>query len=68
MTSHVACFKCDAVLTNIGGDTCLQPNDGLCFETKGHYGSTFFDPMDGSVLEIVICDKCLRDTFGDIDG
>ena len=28
--------------------------------TYGHYGSTVFDPMDASYLEIVVCDPCLK--------
>ena len=38
-----------------------QPNNGLAFESNGHYGSTFFDPMDGSSIEINLCDKCLKE-------
>lgn len=33
---------------------------GTAFRIYGHYGSTVFDPMDGSSLEIVICDECLE--------
>ena len=36
-----------------------QPYEATCFMTQGHYGSTFFDPMDGSYLEINVCDECL---------
>jgi hypothetical protein len=36
-----------------------QPYDGLAFQSQGHYGSTVFDPMDGTYLEINICDECL---------
>lgn len=37
-----------------------QPYKATAFHTRGHYGSTFFDPMDGSFLEINICDECLN--------
>lgn len=37
----------------------LQPMGGLHFLTYGHYGSTVFDPMDGSKLNIAVCDDCL---------
>ena len=37
-----------------------QPLDGLAFSTRGHYGTTAFDPMDGSALEINVCDRCLQ--------
>lgn len=36
-----------------------QPHGGTAFHTGGHYGSTVFDPMDGTSLELNICDKCL---------
>jgi hypothetical protein len=36
-----------------------QPNDGLAFHSYGHYGTTAFDPMDGTYLEVNICDSCI---------
>lgn len=36
-----------------------QPSGGLSFHTYGHYGSSFFDPMDGSAIQIAVCDDCL---------
>ena len=41
------------------GCTVNQPYKATAFNTQGHYGSTFFDPMDGSYLEINVCDECL---------
>lgn len=38
----------------------VHPIDGTVFRTYGHYGSTVFDPMDASYLEIVVCDQCLK--------
>jgi hypothetical protein len=38
-----------------------QPNDGLSFTSFGAYGSSFFDPMDGTYLEVTICDPCLAE-------
>ncbi len=35
------------------------PYAGTMFETGGHYGSTAFDPLDGTRLQIVVCDECL---------
>lgn len=59
------CIKCNTELKDIGEkDKYLQPVDGLAFETHGHYGSGFFDPCDGTRLEIVVCDDCLREFFG----
>lgn len=37
-----------------------QPYKATAFSTQGHYGSTFFDPMDGTCIEINVCDECLR--------
>ena len=55
------CFRCDKELENVlNFHNVIQPKDGLAFVTYGHYGSTFFDPMDGTKLEIVICDECLK--------
>ncbi len=36
-----------------------QPYGGTSFTSQGHYGSTVWDPMDGSSLEINVCDECL---------
>ena len=55
--AELYCARCDRPLQDIHD---YQPNDGLYFVTYGHYGSTFFDPMDGSCMEIVVCDDCLR--------
>lgn len=36
-----------------------QPYAGTAFTSSGHYGSTIFDPMNASLIEINICDPCL---------
>lgn len=51
------CIVCGGAL--IGCSTPNQPLDALAFSTSGHYGTTLFDPMDGSALEINVCDPCL---------
>lgn len=56
----LTCIKCEKQLQNIS-DGCHQPNDGLGFHTRGAYGSTYFDPMDGSYLEVTICDECVEE-------
>ena len=38
----------------------VHPIGGTVFRTYGNYGSTVFDPMDASYLEIVVCDACLN--------
>lgn len=52
------CIKCNIELTNITSDG-FHPLDGLVFSTYGHYGSSYFDPMDSTSLQIVICDHCM---------
>lgn len=54
------CFKCDKEMENIMEEDGLQPIGGLAFITAGHYGSAVFDPMDGSCIEIAICDDCIE--------
>lgn len=58
MTNTATCIVCRKSMpnfTHIG----YQPENGLAFQTLGHYGSTYFDPMDGSYLEISVCDECV---------
>lgn len=42
-------------------DDAFQPYAATVFYSGGHYGSTFFDPMDGSYIELAICDGCLEE-------
>lgn len=56
MTEPLYCARCDKPLDDLHD---FQPNDGLCFTAYGHYGSTLFDPLDGSYMQIVVCDECL---------
>lgn len=39
----------------------VHPIGGTAFRTYGHYGSTIFDPMNASYLEVVFCDPCLKE-------
>lgn len=60
--SVLPCFVCGRPLASVWrlGSDAEQQADGACyFTTYGQYGSTSFDPMDGSYLEINICDNCL---------
>lgn len=55
------CFKCEKVLQSVTGKfEDFHPLDGLHFMAYGHYGTTVFDPMDGSTMNIIICDDCLN--------
>lgn len=60
------CIICETEVDNWDiaypeGSNVVHPIGGTAFRTYGHYGSTMFDPMDASFLEIVICDTCLKD-------
>lgn len=55
------CFICDKVLPNISDTVINQPSGGTAFITYGHYGSTVFDPMNNTFLEITICDDCYHE-------
>jgi hypothetical protein len=46
----------------------VHPMGGLHFRTHGHYGSTIFDPMDGSYLDIAICDGCVMKNLNKVRG
>lgn len=59
--TKVTCLKCEQALESLLPDSQgHQPIRGLAFKTRGHYGSTYFDPMDGTYLELSVCDKCVR--------
>ena len=59
------CIMCSVWLENWGvyppHKNVVHPIGGTAFRTYGNYGSSVFDPMDASYLDIVICDKCLKD-------
>ena len=57
------CIACGKAMANIQEDGTLQPSGGTAFQSRGHYGSTVFDPMDGSLIEIAVCDDCLGDAI-----
>jgi hypothetical protein len=54
------CIACGRELKNVDVDVeGNQPYAATAFTTRGHYGSTAYDPMDGHYLEINVCDLCL---------
>ncbi len=55
------CFVCGTTLLNAVAESENQPQEGTEFRTYGHYGSTFWDSLDGEELVLNICDECLRD-------
>ena len=47
--------------TAYNGCEVNQPYKATSFISRGHYGSTFFDPMDINIcIEINVCDECLN--------
>jgi hypothetical protein len=69
----ILCFKCEKLLDNEhykSGNkyVYVHPMGGLHFQSHGHYGSTVFDPMDGSSIDIAICDECLKQHKNKIYG
>lgn len=63
MTAYgISCIVCRTRLESAFRDYSAldnQPYGGLAFQSQGHYGGTVFDPMDGTYLEISVCDPCL---------
>lgn len=60
MSKHaLPCIVCAKPLVNVSEDADNQPYVGTSFSSHGHYGSTVWDPMDGELLEINVCDTCL---------
>lgn len=59
MSCKIPCIVCEAMVANFNGNE-LHPIGAVHFFSYGHYGSAYFDPMDGSTLNIIVCDKCLE--------
>jgi hypothetical protein len=53
------CIACGKRPEGIDSDGGNHPYEATAFMTHGHYGSTIFDPMNGTFLEINVCDQCL---------
>lgn len=57
------CIICEAPVDNWDiayEKPTVHPIGGTIFRTYGNYGSSVFDPMDASYLDVVICDSCLK--------
>lgn len=73
--NKIPCIVCSKELDNWdyttrsnGTKVEVHPMDGLHFRTYGHYGSTIFDPMDGSYLDVAICDECITKNIEKVRG
>lgn len=59
LNKPLPCVICGDDLKDIGSGSENHANDANEFCTYGQYGSTKFDPLDGSRLAVNICDQCL---------
>ena len=72
--NKIHCMVCAKELDNLeyemrdGKRVEVHPMGGLHFRTYGHYGSTVFDPMDGSYLDVAICDECVTKNLENVRG
>lgn len=57
--SVLPCIVCQKALTAIGSPSPNHANDANEFRAHGQYGSTVFDPVDGTYLAVNICDECI---------
>jgi hypothetical protein len=56
------CIVCNKELESaVGEDGNNQPYGATTFQSYGQFGSTIFDPMDGTYIEINVCDACLNE-------
>jgi hypothetical protein len=54
------CLICEKDVPASPHKWCID--DATCWRSRGNYGSTVFDPIDGNVyLEAIICDSCLKE-------
>ena len=76
MDDKIPCIVCATELVNCSyesGDGThtieVHPMNGLHFQTRGHYGSTIFDPMTGNeTLDVAICDVCIMKNLDKVRG
>jgi hypothetical protein len=56
----LACLCCGKPLNSAIPGLNDLPLKATVFVSHGNYGSTVFDPFDGSFLQVNVCDDCLR--------
>lgn len=57
----VPCIVCKKALNSVPSGSHNHADNANSFRATGQYGSTVFDPVDGSYLEVNICDPCIVD-------
>lgn len=55
----VPCIVCAKALEDVGSGDVNHASRANSFRASGQYGSTVYDPLDGTYLEINVCDDCL---------
>jgi hypothetical protein len=64
VAAPLACIGCHRALTAVFPDAMnegdyVQPAEANSFTSSGTYGSRVFDPLDGSHVQVNVCDDCL---------
>ncbi|MBW3090723.1 hypothetical protein [Bifidobacterium miconisargentati] len=66
---ELTCLICGKTISLIEADLFAQdltdrsflPNGAMELCSYGHYGTTFFDPCDGTQVAALICDECMEE-------
>lgn len=61
MSAVLPCIVCGKKLEPMDSGSPNHAADANEFRAHGQYGSTVFDPLDGSYLAVNICDPCVVD-------
>lgn len=59
MDQPLPCIVCKKPLRSVHSGFANHADDANSFRAHGQYGSTVFDPVDGTYLEVNICDGCI---------
>jgi hypothetical protein len=58
----VPCIVCKKEFAPMfeGHPSINDPNNGVSFYSSGQYGSQVFDSFQGNMIEINVCDECVK--------
>jgi hypothetical protein len=64
-TPPLPCLVCNRPLKPVFPDHPLpsgyiQPSQANTLTSRGTYGSEIFDPLDGALVAVNVCDPCLK--------
>lgn len=75
VSNKIECISCGKELDNLsyemlnGAVIEVHPMRGLHFQTRGHFGSSIFDPMGADeTLDVAICDLCVMKNLDKVRG